>query len=124
MPQANAPGAQPRAPDPSTTTRLQDMPLASLQMATRNVRREALPADAATRADDDGKRVGVERSTFFLDQATATATTGVTRCTATTTGYDEKVEGSECTRTGPGVGDASGLEGHVTVSAAVVGGNA
>lgn len=55
MPQANAPGAQPRAPDtPNTTaTRLQDMPLASLQMAVRNVRREAPPADAATRTEGD-----------------------------------------------------------------------
>ncbi len=54
MPQANAPGAQPRAPDtPNTTaTRLQDMPLASLQMAVRNVRREAA-ADTANRAEGD-----------------------------------------------------------------------
>jgi hypothetical protein len=56
MPQANAPGAQPRAPDLPTATRLQDMPLASLQMAVRNVRREALQSseqDAATRAEGD-----------------------------------------------------------------------
>ena len=55
MPQANAPGAQPRAPD-SPTTRTQDMPLASLQMAVRNVRRDAPPAsghDTATRAEGD-----------------------------------------------------------------------
>ncbi|MDI9234320.1 prohead protease/major capsid protein fusion protein [Limnohabitans lacus] len=51
MPQANAPGAQPRAPD-SPTTRTQDMPLASLQMAVRNVRRDA-PPDQATRAEGD-----------------------------------------------------------------------
>lgn len=51
MPQANAPGAQPRAPD-SPTTRTQDMPLASLQMAVRNVRRDA-PSDLATRAEGD-----------------------------------------------------------------------
>lgn len=59
MPQANAPGAQPRAPNSTThdpnppATRLQDMPLASLQMAVRNVRREAPPADTATRAEGD-----------------------------------------------------------------------
>ncbi len=58
MPQANASGAQPRAPDSQTphalvpATRLQDMPLASLQMAVRNVRREA-PPDNATRAEGD-----------------------------------------------------------------------
>lgn len=52
MPQANAPGAQPRAPD--TSTRTQDMPLASLQMAVRNVRRDASAAnDTATRAEGD-----------------------------------------------------------------------
>jgi hypothetical protein len=51
MPQANSPGAQPRAPD-SPTTRTQDMPLASLQMAVRNVRRDA-PNDLATRAEGD-----------------------------------------------------------------------
>ncbi len=53
MPQANSLGAQPRAPDPSPATRQQDMPLASLQMAVRNVRREAPPADAATRSEGD-----------------------------------------------------------------------
>ena len=55
MPQAQAPGAQPCAPDTPnpTATRLQDMPLASLQMAVRNVRREAPPADTATRAEGD-----------------------------------------------------------------------
>jgi hypothetical protein len=55
MPQAQAQGAQPCAPDTPnpTATRLQDMPLASLQMAVRNVRREAPPADAATRAEGD-----------------------------------------------------------------------
>ncbi len=53
MPQANSLGAQPRAPDPSPATRQQDMPLASLQMAVRNVRREAPPADAATRSGGD-----------------------------------------------------------------------
>jgi hypothetical protein len=52
MPQATAQGAQPRAPDSPTTTRTQDMPLASLQMAVRNVRRDA-PNDAATRAEGD-----------------------------------------------------------------------
>lgn len=51
MPQANAPGAQPRAPD-SPTTRTQDMPLASLQMAVRNVRRD-VPNDSATRAEGE-----------------------------------------------------------------------
>lgn len=57
MPQANAPGAQPRAPDSQQpTTRTQDMPLASLQMAVRNVRRDSPPAagnDTATRAEGD-----------------------------------------------------------------------
>lgn len=45
MPQAQAQGAQPCAP----ATRLQDMPLACLQMAVRNVRRDDATTD--TRAD-------------------------------------------------------------------------
>ena len=57
MPQATAQGAQPRAPDSDQrTTRTQDMPLASLQMAVRNVRRDAPPAttpDTATRSEGD-----------------------------------------------------------------------
>lgn len=58
MPKANTLGAQPCAPDnPSTTTRTQDMPLVSVQMAVRNVRRDALPAapnGTATRAEGEG----------------------------------------------------------------------
>lgn len=53
MSQANAQGAQPRAPvTHELSVRTQDMPLASLQMAVRNVRREA-PPDNATRAEGD-----------------------------------------------------------------------
>jgi hypothetical protein len=52
MTQANAPGAQPRAPDPQElSTRTQDMPLASLQMAVRNVRRDAAPDPPGQRAE-------------------------------------------------------------------------
>lgn len=46
MPQVTAQGAQPRAPEP-TATRLQDMPLASLQMAVRNFSRGSAPAQRA-----------------------------------------------------------------------------
>ena len=54
MPKATAQGAQPRAPNSqdNPATRLQDMPLASLQMALRNVRREAVVTDAQ-RAEGD-----------------------------------------------------------------------
>ncbi len=58
MPQATTLGAQLCAPHstqnaPHPQVRLQDMPLASLQMAVRNVRREAPSADTATRAEGD-----------------------------------------------------------------------
>lgn len=54
MPTAIAMGAQPRAPDhPPMATRMQDMPMADLQMAVRNVRRAATAAGSATRADDE-----------------------------------------------------------------------
>ena len=54
MPQAKAQGAQPRAPDShAPSTRMQDMPLASLQMAVRNVTRAAVPDPASTRAEGD-----------------------------------------------------------------------
>lgn len=52
MPQATAQGAQPRAPDSSASlaVRMQDMPLASLQMAVRNVRAQGdPPADSSTK---------------------------------------------------------------------------
>lgn len=55
MPQVNTSGAQPCAPESQNTSsvRMQDMPLASLQMAVRNVRRDspaATPTDAAPAA--------------------------------------------------------------------------
>jgi hypothetical protein len=67
MPQANAPGAQPCAPDPSTSlvTRTQDMPLASLQMAVRHVRRDPLPMDQVNRATGDSTANGLAPAARF-----------------------------------------------------------
>lgn len=64
MPQANAPGAQPRAPD-TPTTRTQDMPLASLQMAVRNVRRDPPPGNAH-RADSEASAAPAPAARFEI----------------------------------------------------------